>query len=102
MKNEKTLAKKTPAKKVSVKKLGSTGKSGVSGVEIDTLPIVNKIKRNDYPVLIEYKREVNSTLMNMFFSYFNKMLNEPAMATADGINIFAVLSDESKFIDNLP
>lgn len=96
MRNDnKVLAKKTPAKKLTAKV--SNKAKGVTSV--NTLPI---IKRNDYPVLIEYKREVNSTLMNMFFSYFNKMLNEPEMALVDGINIFAVLSDESKFIDNLP
>lgn len=62
----------------------------------------SKLKRNDYPVMIEYRREINSTLMNMFLGYFNKILNDPKVGEADGITIHAILSDESKFLESLP
>jgi hypothetical protein len=67
-----------------------------------TASVKDGLKRIEYPAMLEYRREINATIMNMFLQYFNKMLNDKALMAADGLTIHAILSDESKFLESLP
>ena len=85
--------------------VGTTGEKGPVGPVGDspsTIMDKDGITRIEYPVRIDFQKDTNPTVMNMFLSYFNQMLAKPALATADGIKIVTVFNDESKFIDNLP
>lgn len=88
---EQTPAPTLPSKKEKVMKATEKKKTGNF-----------KIRYLDYPLVMDHKREINSTIMNMLLGYINKIIAEPELAKKDGISILATMTDEAKFSESLP